>query len=88
MISSQEIFLSSQLESSPLSTFSMPVFESHSELSKISLGYILSYFNDGPCLTEESFASQHTEYPFFDYAVRHWDTQLRNAEMRKMWSLL
>jgi hypothetical protein len=88
MTSSQEFFLSSQLESSPMSTFSMSVFESHRELSKISLGFILSCFSDGPCLTEESFASRHTEYPFFDYAVRHWDTQPRNAEMWKMLSLL
>jgi ankyrin repeat protein len=62
----------------------MSVFESHRELSMISLGYILlSCFSDGPCLTEESFANRHTEYPFLDYAVRHWDThteECRGAE--------
>lgn len=63
--------------------------EARLQLTRISLKYLqLLNFQEGPVLSDSAMAERLAEFPFLDYAARHWGVELQGLPIEKTWGFV
>ncbi|KAJ0310675.1 hypothetical protein Brms1b_008627 [Colletotrichum noveboracense] len=67
-------------------TFGDHLHEPRLELTRISLEYLqLINFEEGPALPDSVMMERLADFPFLDYAAKHWGAELQRLQIEEIW---